>query len=125
MVEPGLIVEAARRYEGTPYRYGGESVAGMDCSGLVFRVFTDHDIVVPRTTEEQFRFGRSVMPDRLRPGDLVFFDDGRGRVQHVGLVVGGDRFLHASTSRRRVVEDSLRQSYFRDRFVGARRILGH
>jgi len=124
IVEPSAIVEAARRYEGTPYRYGGDSASGMDCSGLVFRVFTDQRISVPRTTEEQYEFGRPVPPDRLRPGDLVFFDDGRGRVQHVGLVVEGDRFLHASTSRRRVVEDSLRQSYFRDRFAGARRVVG-
>ena len=122
-VDPRHLVRTALSYLGTPYRYGGETPAGMDCSGLVFRVFEDHSLTVPRVSRDQYGLGRGVEPQRLQAGDLVFFADTKGRVNHVGICLDRRRFVHASSSRG-VVEDSLDSDYFRERFVGGRRILG-
>lgn len=121
-VDPQAVAATALSYLGTPYRYGGDSRRGMDCSGLVYTVYSQHRVAVPRVSADQFGVGREVPPSRLRAGDLVFFADGRGRIQHVGICLDDDRFVHASSSRG-VVEDSLRSRYFQDRFVGARRIV--
>jgi cell wall-associated NlpC family hydrolase len=117
-----LVVELAREYLGTPYRYGGSTREGMDCSGLVLRVFkrAGHDL--PRTSASQFRVGENVAASELMPGDLVFFTDGKGRVNHVGIYAGKRRFIHASTGKHKVRYDSLNSSYFRSRYAGARRI---
>jgi cell wall-associated NlpC family hydrolase len=117
------LVATAETYLGVPYRYGGVSRDGLDCSGLVMSVYRKHDIQLPRTSAQQFRVGRPVAPSALRAGDLVFFANGRGRVNHVGIYAGQGRFIHASTSRHAVRYDSLREGYFRDRFAGARRVV--
>lgn len=119
---PAPLVVTARSYLGTPYRYGGTDRNGMDCSGFVYRVFSHYRVRLPRTSAKQFRVGRQVPPGSLRSGDLVFFSNSRGHVDHVGIYVDDGRFIHASTGHRRVREDSLWSGYFRDHFVGARRI---
>lgn len=117
------VVATAESYLGVPYRYGGLDRDGLDCSGLVVSVYRKHDIQLPRTSAQQFRVGQPVQPTALQAGDLVFFGNGRGHVSHVGIYAGKGRFIHASTSRRAVRYDSLSRGYFRDRFVGARRIV--
>lgn len=112
----------ADRWLGTPYRTGGTDRNGIDCSGLAQQL---HARVggnrLPRTTTEQFRTGHAIGRADLRPGDLVFFDTlGRG-VSHVGVMVGSDRFAHASTSRG-VLYSRLAEDYWNRRFVGARRV---
>jgi len=87
------------RWRGTPYRYGGHSRSGVDCSGFVqvtYREHLGHDL--PRTTHEQARHGDGIATSELRAGDLVFFRTGGGK-RHVGIHLEGGRFLHASTSR--------------------------
>jgi cell wall-associated NlpC family hydrolase len=117
------IVDHARDFVGTPYRMGGASSRGVDCSGLVFSVFRSFGIALPRTSSAQAGFGRKVDRSQLRPGDLVFFRTyGRG-VSHVGIYSGGGEFIHASTRARRVRFDRLDNKYFRKRFVVARRVL--
>jgi cell wall-associated NlpC family hydrolase len=117
------IVGQASNYVGTPYRMGGTSSKGMDCSGLVFNVFRAFGIALPRTSRAQSRFGQEVPRRDLRPGDLVFFNtSGRG-VSHVGIYSGRGEFIHASTRARRVRFDRLDNKYFRKRFVVARRVL--
>jgi cell wall-associated NlpC family hydrolase len=94
----------------------------MDCSGLVLRVFkrVGHDL--PRTSASQFQVGQSVAASELMPGDLVFFTNGNGRVNHVGIYAGRRHFIHASTAKRTVRYDSLNSRYFRAHYAGARRI---
>jgi cell wall-associated NlpC family hydrolase len=117
------IVGQASNYLGTPYRTGGTSSKGMDCSGLVFNVFRSFGIALPRTSSAQSHFGQKVARSDLRPGDLVFFNtSGRG-VSHVGIYSGRGEFIHASTRSRRVRFDRLDNKYFRKRFVVARRVL--
>lgn len=106
---------------GAPYQWGGTGADGFDCSGLVQVAYSRMGVRLPRTARDQARRGQMVERSNLRPGDLVFFGDSASSINHVGIAAGGDRFVHASTSRG-VVEDSLDEDYFRRRYVYARRV---
>lgn len=116
------VLDAARSYIGTPYRFGGEDRSGMDCSGLVWRCHRDADARdLPRTSRAMYGIGLPVTQAELQPGDLVFFATSGGKVNHVGLYEGGGSFIHASSSRG-VVRSSLSEGYWRRSYVGARRV---
>lgn len=108
---------------GTPYRNGGTDPGGFDCSGLVWYVFAQHGVPVPRTVAEQFEAGGSVAPADLRAGDLVFFATTGSGATHVGIVVGGDSFVHAPSSTGVVRVERLGAAYWAARFIAARRLL--
>lgn len=91
-VEPGSPVETALGYYGVPYLWGGESVRGFDCSGLVLYVFKQHGVNLPHYSGSQFLLGTKVAPADLQPGDAVFFGS---PVYHVGIYVGAGYFIHA------------------------------
>jgi cell wall-associated NlpC family hydrolase len=118
------IVQYARSCVGTPYRTGGTTRSGVDCSGLVLSVYSRFDVSLPRTSRAQSRSGEPVDRSDVEPGDLVFFRTGRQSVSHVGIYIGGGRFIHASTSARQVRIDDLDDDYFRNRYVTARRVIG-
>jgi cell wall-associated NlpC family hydrolase len=111
----------ARARIGSPYQWGGTGANGFDCSGLVQVAFARMGVNLPRTTHDQAQRGQMVRRDSIQPGDLVFFGDSANSINHVGIATGAGGFVHASSSRG-VVEDSLDQSYFRDRYVIARRV---
>lgn len=117
-----LLRQHAQRWLDTPYRFGGVSHHGVDCSGLIQRVYADAlGVALPRTTAAQIREGRRVRPGRSLPGDLVFFEpDGKG--SHAGIVLGDNEFLHASSSRG-VMISPLDHGYWSQYVVTARRIL--
>lgn len=110
-------------WHGTPYRYGGMSRRGVDCSGFVALTFSKRfALSLPRETREQARVGTRVSKDELQPGDLVFFKTGRGaNGLHVGIYDTDNQFIHASTSRG-VIRSSLDNVYWRNKFWQARRI---
>lgn len=113
--------QAADRWVGTPYRLGGNDRRGVDCSGLALQLHRElGGARLPRTSGDQFRVGRPVSRRELQPGDLVFFDTGGRGVSHVGVVVSGDRFAHASTTRG-VMYSRLAEEYWNRRYLGARR----
>ncbi|EKF74647.1 NLP/P60 family protein [Alcanivorax hongdengensis A-11-3] len=110
-----------QQWQGVPYRYGGTSEHGVDCSGLVYLTFMDQlGVQVPRTTRELVRTGEPVSRRQLQPGDLVFFRTGPGN-RHVGIYMGEGEFLHASSSSG-VRVSSLDNHYWRRHYWQARRI---
>jgi cell wall-associated NlpC family hydrolase len=120
-------ISTARSYTGTPYRYGGTSKRGMDCSGLLCVSYQSAGLSLPRTSSEQSKFGKPVKLNELKPGDLVFFSKKKGRkkITHVGMVTDikkrdDIRFIHSST-KLGVVENNLMSNYYRGVFVKARR----
>ena len=114
----------ARSMMGTPYKWGGETPEeGFDCSGLVQWAYGKAGITLPRVTHEQFAAPGGVPVKRgdLRPGDLVFFRDATGYVHHVGISLGGDRFIGAPHTGAKVRIDSLESAYWAREFAGGRR----
>jgi peptidoglycan DL-endopeptidase LytE len=107
---------------GAPYRSGGADPSGFDCSGLVRYVYEQHGVSMPRETREQYRVGASVDRGQLEPGDLVFFSTVAPGASHVGIMIGGDQFVHAPSERGVVRVDNLSAQYWASRFVGAKRV---
>ena len=116
------IAQTALQLRGLPYRLGGTDPRGFDCSGLVQYVFSLHGITLPRVVRDQFQVGRNVSLDALEPGDLVFFRTEGDAVSHVGIAIGGDRFVHAPNAREPVKTSSLVSGYWAERVEGARRL---
>jgi cell wall-associated NlpC family hydrolase len=117
----GAIVQAARRYLGVPYRYGGTSRGGMDCSGLVQRVFAEAlGIALPHSSRQVSQMGKRVPRQKLKPGDVVLFGSAFG-INHSGIYTGQDKFIHASR-KKGVVESSLNQAYWKKRWKAGRRL---
>ena len=106
---------------GKPYRYGGASPRGFDCSGLVYYSYRRAGIEVPRTTTEQYRRSEHLKLANLQPGDLIFFTISRRKPSHVGIYVGGGQFIHAPSRGKRVAYASLGDPYWKSRVIGAGR----
>jgi cell wall-associated NlpC family hydrolase len=117
-----IAARTAERFVGIPYRWGGENVVdGMDCSGFVRAVYNLCGLNIPRTSRDQFKAGEAVAKDDLRDGDLVFFGASAESINHVGIYVGNNRFVHAPRRGEEIRVTSVEESYFEKRFVGARR----
>ena len=117
-------VAEAKKYMGTPYQWGGSTPqTGFDCSGLVQWAYAKAGIRIPRTTYDQVDApnGRRVDRAHLAPGDLVFFRSASGDVHHVGMSLGGDKFINAPSTGARVRIDSLKESYYANEFYVGRR----
>lgn len=116
------LIETAERFLGVPYKWGGESAReGFDCSGLAMTVYRLNGLKLPRNSRQQYRAGRAVKKGELQPGDLVFFaTKGGKRVNHVGIYLGDDRFIHAPRTGKTIRVASLQNSYFVKRYRGGR-----
>jgi len=114
----------AEAMQGTPYRYGEASRSGTDCSGFALQVLRHEGVSLPRTAAEQSTRGQHVGGGELKPGDLVFFHTSRnGRISHVGIYIGGHKFIHASSGGGKVQVNSLDEGYYKRRFATARRVV--
>ena len=128
-VEPSTghhLVDEARKWLGTRYRYGGDSRKGTDCSGMTMQVYKKiTGIKLPRDSRSQQSFTKRIKRTDLTPGDLVFFASkaGGSRVGHVGIYIGGGEFIHASSSRG-VIISSLDERYYTSHFHSAGRVPG-
>ncbi len=123
------LIHTALQYDGVRYRGGGTTPAGMDCSGLVFTVFKEFDITLPRSSNDMAKVGNKLKTSEIKKGDLVFFrTNGRKVINHVGLVteVKDDEilFIHSSVQRG-VIISSTKEPYYQRTFAQANRILSN
>lgn len=122
------LLKDAERYLGTPYKFGGNTSSGFDCSGFTVKVFQENNFNLPRRSSDQADSGKSIDIGTVKPGDLLFFaTSGGSRVSHVGIVHtiendGEIKFIHASTSKG-VIISSLNEKYWNKAYLHAQRVL--
>jgi cell wall-associated NlpC family hydrolase len=116
----GQLLSSSKKWLGTPYQYGGTTRSGVDCSAFVLNVYNDLGYTVPRTSIEQYEFTKKVSSSDKHVGDLVFFRRGSD-VGHVGIYVGSNKMIHASTSRGVIIQD-LDNEYLKRTFAGFGRV---
>lgn len=121
--EAGDLIMNAMSLIGLSYRFGGNSpTQGLDCSGFMQYIFKrSMGITLPRTSAEMATVGQQVDRANLKPGDMVFFGGG-GRVSHVGMYIGNDRFIHAPRTGRDIEITSMNGNYWKSRYITARRV---
>lgn len=121
------IVDYLKQFIGTPYAWGGNSLtSGVDCSGMVQQAYQHFGLSVARQTYDQIGQGKAVGMKDLAPGDMIFFDTDKGKSgpDHVGIYIGGGKFIHAPRPGKGIEIDDLKSGYYQDLFMGGRRISG-
>ncbi|HEX4895557.1 MAG TPA: C40 family peptidase [Solimonas sp.] len=122
VLRQSLVLEALGQV-GRPYRYGGATSAGFDCSGLVQYVYASVGIKLPRTAREQHGMGETIDLDEAEPGDLLFYSFEGRRIDHVAIYLGDDQAVHAPANGRQVIVASVHLPYWQKHFVDAVRVL--
>lgn len=118
------VASDAHNYIGYRYVYGTAGPNTFDCSGFTSYLYKKYNVSLPRTSTSQGSMGVYVEKSELKPGDIVCFSNRKDRrINHVGVYVGGGEFIHASTSGRGVVKDSLSENYYINHYITARRVL--
>lgn len=120
VVDPGRLERIASAYLGAPYRWGATGPEAFDCSGYVGRVYGELGVALPRSTRDLWARLEPVQDPR--PGDLVFFSFGGRGVDHVGIYLGNDRFIHANSVKNRVMIERFSAPWYRKVYLGARRV---
>ena len=121
--EVQLFIKVATGFLGAPYRFGGSSLKGIDCSSFVQKIYGIFDVSLPRNARQQSKVGVSIDREKLAEGDLVFFHTKRP-LGHVGIYIGNNEFVHASSRSKGVRIDSLDTPYYQKRFQRAVRVKG-
>lgn len=119
------LLPIAKKYIGVPYSYGGTSVKGFDCSGYINTVFKELGMDLPRTTKGLATTGSFVGRYNLRIGDIVIFNTTGSGPSHAGIYIGDDQFIHSSTSKGVIINSLSDPYYWKDRYIGARRVLSY
>lgn len=112
-------ISEAKNHIGTPYKFGGTTPAGFDCSGYIQYVHKKAGYKLPRTAADMYSKGTSVEQSEMVPGDLIFFTTYKKGPSHVGIYLGGNQFIHASSSKG-VAIDKLSNSYWTKRYIGSK-----
>jgi peptidoglycan DL-endopeptidase LytE len=113
----------AKKMLDIPYKFGANGGIGLDCSSFVQRVYSFVDFKLPRSAREQFHVGQEIAKDELKSGDLLFFRTYARFPSHVGIYIGNNLFIHASSVGKKVKIDSLDKPYYLQRYIGAKRLL--
>ena len=120
--QKNALLQKAFGLLGIKYRFGGSSYTGIDCSAFVKKIFASQNLPLPRTAREQSTLGKYVPLEELREGDLLFFHTYANFPSHVGIYIGNNLMIHASSVGGRVIISRMDTPYFTSRFLGARRI---
>lgn len=115
------VAKLVEQQVGAPYLYGGDTPMGFDCSGLVYYVYAEAGVVLPRTAEGQYNATPRVARDRLEPGDILFFSSDSGTLMHEGIYIGSRWFVHAPETGKTVSSARLDSAYWRAHYLGAGR----
>jgi len=124
-IDKAQLLKDANYFKGGKYVWGGTTPKGFDCSGYVQYLFKKHKINLPRTAWSQSKRGQKISLSDLKSGDLLFFNTDKSRgipVSHVGIYIGGDKFIHAASRKKGIIISPL-SGYYQDRFVVAKRII--
>ncbi|WP_378956427.1 NlpC/P60 family protein [Pelosinus sp. sgz500959] len=116
------ITGSAMQLVGIPYKWGGVTTKGFDCSGMVWYVFDKNSVSLPRTADVQYKMGKTVGRDQLKQGDLVFFTTYEPGASHSGIYLEKGKFIHVS-AKRGVMVSNLSDEYWNTRYLGARRFI--
>ena len=117
------LIKVAKRYLGAPYKFGGTSTqTGIDCSAYVNKVFRTFNVNLPRTARDIYKKGQYVSKNNLEKGDLVFFATYAKYPSHVGIYIGNNKFIHASSISKKITIGSMNKSFYKKRYIGAKRI---
>lgn len=108
---------------GVPYVWGGSSPSGFDCSGFIQYVFAKNGINLPRVSADQYNAGKAISKSELKPGDLVFFETYKQGPSHLGIYLGDNAFIHASSGSEKVIISNLTSTYYTQHYIGARRVI--
>ncbi|MGN7179143.1 endopeptidase [Paenibacillus sp. FSL R5-0490] len=119
---PDSIVKLAKQMQGVPYKWGGTTPKGFDCSGFLTYVYSEHGVKLPRTTADQYKTGESVSKGELLPGDIVFFTTYKPGASHAGIYTGDNKFIHADSDDG-IMINSMDMSYYKSRYIGAKRVV--
>ncbi len=117
------IVDFAKEYLNIPYVWGGTTTKGFDCSGFTKYIMENYGVNISRVSKDQAKNGQPVSKDKLRTGDLVFFDTKGEGISHVGMYIGDGKFVHASSAAKKVVISPIDEGYYNKTYVTARRVL--
>jgi len=122
--EEQKLILTIKNYLGTPYQYSGTSRKGIDCSGLIVKVYKEAlDLDLPHNSKQLSQLGHRIYARQWKLGDLLFFRSGyRREVSHVGIYLTSTKFVHSSTHQGVVISDFLKDKYYRQRYAGARRL---
>lgn len=114
------VIKEAKKYIGTPYRYGGISPKGFDCSGFVSFSYKKVGVALPHSAAAMYQKGKSVSKSKLKPGDLVFFNTGSKKISHVAIYIGNNKVIHSVSNGVKI--DYLSNPYWKTRYIGAKRV---
>ncbi|MFK2826090.1 C40 family peptidase [Bacillus sp. B190/17] len=114
------VIAEAQKYIGTPYRWGGTTPKGFDCSGFIQYAHKQVGIHLPRTAAQMYQKGTAVEKSAMQPGDLIFFSTYKKGASHVGIYLGNNEFIHSASKGVRI--DKVSNSYYQKRYLGSKRI---
>ncbi|MBA2876620.1 C40 family peptidase [Thermaerobacillus caldiproteolyticus] len=117
---PQQVIAEAKKLIGTRYKFGGTTPKGFDCSGFVYYTHKKVGKILPRSSAQMYKKGKSVHKSKLLPGDLVFFSTYKKGASHVAIYIGKNQIIHATSNGVKI--DSLNNPYWKSKFIGAKRI---